>query len=217
MPRTECFDQNLEQYEGWFDENRIVYQTEVEAVRHMLPKSGTGFEVGIGSGRFAIPLGIQAGVEPSEKMRRLAVQRGLKVYEGVGETLPFDDETYDFALMVTTICFLDDVERSFLEVRRVIRPGGSFVVGFVDRDSPLGKVYERHKHENAFYRDATFYSAKEVISHLERAGYAHIEAIQTVFGKLSGIDLIQDFKEGHGQGGFVVLRALKPARVLQKH
>ena len=68
---------------------------------------------------------------------------GIDVRAGVAEDLPFGDGAFDFVLMVTTICFLDDVPKAFREARRVIRPGGSIVIGFIDRESTLGKEYER--------------------------------------------------------------------------
>jgi SAM-dependent methyltransferase len=43
--------------------------------------------------------------------------------------------------MVTTICFVDDVRKFFSEVRRIFKPGGSFIIGLVDKNSPLGKAY----------------------------------------------------------------------------
>ncbi len=87
---------------------------------------------------------------------------------------------------------------------------GAFIIGLVDRDSLLGKTYERHKNENVFYREATFYSSEEVLSLLKNEGFRRLEAIQTVFGQLSGIRTIQRFKRGYGEGGFVVIRAIKP-------
>jgi hypothetical protein len=56
-----------------------------------LPKSGTGVEIGVGTGRFAEPLGIRVGVEPSKAMRQVAQKRGIEVIDGVAQVLPFDD------------------------------------------------------------------------------------------------------------------------------
>ena len=47
-------------------------------------------------------------------MRKLARKRGLHVYDAVAERLPFESEQFDFVLMVTTICFLDDIRTSFI-------------------------------------------------------------------------------------------------------
>lgn len=209
MARTGPFDARSTAYEEWFLHNQHVYRSELKAVAHFVPTTGEGLEVGVGSGRFAEPLGIKVGVEPSQAMRRLAESRGITVYNAVAENLPFPDERFDFTLMVTTICFIDDVDKSFQEVQRVLRSRGIFVIGFVDKDSPLGRTYQQRKDENVFYREATFYSSAEVISFFQQGGFENPKIIQTVFGKLEDIGSVQDFKNGYGEGGFVVIRAVK--------
>lgn len=50
----------------------------------------------MGSGRFAAPLGIRLGLDPSKKMGKFAKKRGKKVIKGVGESLPFHDSHFDY-------------------------------------------------------------------------------------------------------------------------
>jgi len=142
------FEVEAERYDRWFDSHRAAYESEVEAIRAALPvPHGHGLEIGVGTGRFATPFGIMEGVEPAAAMRRIAEARGIHAVEGVAETLPFDDETFDFALMVTTICFVSDPARSCCEAWRVLKPGGRFLVGLVDLDSFLGREYETRRAE----------------------------------------------------------------------
>ena len=209
MPRTGPFDQHAEEYEEWFSRNPYVYRSELKAVAHFIPPASEGLEIGVGSGKFAGPLGITIGVEPSARMRRLAESRGIRVLDGVAENLPFPNARFDFVLMVTTICFLDDAARSFQEAARVLKAEGVFVIGFVDKDSPLGRVYQKRKDQNLFYRQATFYAATEVIDLLRQNGFERPQAIQTVFGQMEKIRSIQGYESGHGRGGFVAIRAKK--------
>jgi len=209
MARIEPFNRYLNDYEDWFKEHKYVYESELEAVRHFIPKDKKGIEIGIGTGRFALPLGIREGVEPSIVMRHFALHKGLEVYDGIAEKLPLADDSYDFVLMVTTICFVDDVVKSLNEVNRVLKSGRSFIIGLVDRNSPLGKTYEIMKDQNKFYRYATFYSTDEVKKLLKENCFKNIEIVQTVFGDLAAIHNIQLFKEGYGEGGFVVINAVK--------
>lgn len=216
MAITQPFDEYSEQYEQWFRKYRWVYDTEVEAIRDVLPSTGTdrigppvGLEIGAGSGLFASRLGIANGVEPSSAMIEKARERGLDMKEGAAENLPYPDESFDYTLMVTAICFLDDMERSVNEIRRVLKPGGSAVFGFVDRDSPLGRLYLEHKDENVFYARATFRSASEVMAALKRAAFRIDKIRQTVFGSLEDVGSIQPAEDGHGRGGFVVIKAAK--------
>ena len=209
MPRTLPFNKHYMQYEEWFLENHYVYQSELHAVRHFIPSKGDGFEIGIGSGKFAEPLGLKIGVEPSKAMRKLAKKKGLKVYNATAEKLPFEDERFDYALMVTSICFVDDIDKSLREASRVLSHDGFIIIGFVDRTSRLGEIYEKNKEENVFYHMATFYSTDEIINLLHNHNFEKIEIIQTVFGKLSEVKEIQKFKEGYGDGGFIVMKATK--------
>ncbi|MFO7914155.1 MAG: methyltransferase domain-containing protein [Candidatus Krumholzibacteriales bacterium] len=209
MTKTGPFDKYPSRYEEWFDRNKYVYQSELNAVRELLPKEGRGVEIGVGTGRFAAPLGIGCGVEPSAEMAGLAGKKGIEVIRGAAEKLPLDDGSFDFALMVTTVCFLDDVEDAFSEAHRILKPGGSFVAGFVDKQSRLGKLYQLRKERSRFYGEAVFYSAAEVISYLMRAGFRDFESVQTLFSDLSEVDSIEPVREGFGEGSFVVLRGLK--------
>ena len=174
-----------------------------------MPESDNGVEIGVGSGRFAEPLGIKMGLEPSKEMIKIAQKRGVEVIAGVAENLPFKDSQFDFVLMITTICFVDDIEVSFQETCRVLKPDGFFVIGFVDKESPIGGLYQRRKEENPFYRIATFYSVDEVVSNLKRTGFKDFNFSQTVFHNLADIGDIEPIKEGYGEGSFVVIKARK--------
>jgi len=203
------FEAHRNRYEQWFEDNRFAYEAEIEAVRLLLPKGGKGLEVGVGTGRFAVPLGVFTGLEPSPAMAEIARAKGVNVVEGVAEALPFSAEEFDFILMVTTICFLDDIDAAFKEAWRVLKPGGHVVIGFVDRESPLGQKYETARSKNVFYREATFYSVPEVLAHLEGNGFGEFAFAQTIFRDLSEIQGPEPVKEEYGEGSFVVIRAKK--------
>lgn len=209
MARTEPFDNYMADYEAWFSNHRHVYFSEVEAIRHFIPEGKKGVEIGIGTGRFAVPLNIRVGVDPSGVMGDVARKQGIQVFDGIAEALPFNAQTFDFALMVTTVCFVDDVIKAFEEANRVLKPRGYFIVGMVDGNSTLGKVYRQLKDRNKFYRVATFYGVGEVIGFLHRTGFGEVKAVQTIFGDIDSINEIQPYEPGYGKGGFVVLRATK--------
>jgi SAM-dependent methyltransferase len=205
MPKTEPFDQHQTEYEQWFDDYEPVYLSELEAIRKVLPASGAGVEIGVGSGLFAAPLGIRNGCDPSPVMLKKAIERGIYAVEGVAESLPYRDSTFDYALMVTTICFVDDPAKSVAEAYRILRNGGKFVIGFVDKDSPVGKKYQENKSESTFYRDATFFSTDDIYNILKTNGFEIARTVETVFGGLKDVQEPQESHEGHGEGSFVVV------------
>jgi SAM-dependent methyltransferase len=211
MAGTATFDKRVNEYEQWFVDHPLAYVSELRAVRELLP-SGKGLEIGAGTGRFAAPLGIRQGVEPSRAMGRVAERRGVSVVHGVAENLPFEGGAVDFCLMVTTVCFLDDLDRAFSEVYRVLKPGGAFIIGFVDRESPLGREYQQRKDRSPFYQEATFYSAEEIVSRMKQAGFGDFAFRQTLFRPLAELAEPEAVKEGYGEGSFVVVRGSKEAR-----
>ena len=209
MAGIEPFEKFARQYEVWFEEHKYAYASELKAIRKVLPENQNSIEIGVGSGRFADPLGIKRGLEPSARMGKIAKKRGIKVDKGVCENLPYEDAQFGLALMVTTICFLDDVKKSFQEVGRILKPGGWFIIGFIDKNSTLGKFYLKHQNENVFYQAAKFYSIEEVIQFLDKTRFINLRFTQTIFHQLEEIEKIEPVRDGYGTGSFVVVRAQK--------
>ena len=209
MPKISPFEKYADQYEEWFEKNRWVYEAELRAVKDMIPTVGHGVEVGVGTGRFAEPLGIKIGVEPSKYMREIAQKRGIQVLDGVAEELPFYDCEFDFVLMVTTICFVDDINRALLEAHRILSHGGFLIIGFVDRKSMVGQAYLNRKEENVFYKDATFFSVDELVEIMDQAGFTDLAFKQTIFRNLSETSSNEPVTPGYGEGSFVVVRGRK--------
>jgi len=210
VPGVESFEKNVNRYDAWFDHNRLAYESELEALKSLIPKSGEGLEVGVGTGRFAAPLGIRVGVDPSRAMGKLAIQRGIEVLFGVGENLPCKDSSFDFVLLVTTICFLDDVPVALGEAYRILRSRGYILVGFIDPDSSLGKVYKKRKQDNVFYRNAIFFSVDKIVSLLKQAGFRDFAFRQTIFRNPAEMEETDPVMPGYGEGSFVVVRGTKP-------
>ena len=71
------------------------------------------------------PSGSVIGLDPSIGMLREA-QKGpcRNLVRGVGEQLPFSDESFDFLSMGYALRHVSDLTSAFLEYRRVLKPGG---------------------------------------------------------------------------------------------
>jgi SAM-dependent methyltransferase len=97
--------------------------------------AGDVVEIGFGSG-LNVPFypaavtGV-AAVEPSDVSWKLAGQRLIATRVPVqrsgldGQSLPFEDDSYDAALSTWTMCTIPDVAAALREVRRVLKPGGT--------------------------------------------------------------------------------------------
>lgn len=201
------FDEYTDEYDLWYDKHHNKYQSEIIALKKLIPVGKKGIEIGVGTGRFSIPFGIRVGVEPSPNMAKLAEEKGITVINGVGESLPFHNESFDYVLMVTTVCFLSDIPKAFSEAYRILKDQGKIILGIIDRNSPLGKEYEKMKMDNKFYSDAHFHSTEELTEVLKSAGFIKFDYWQTLFN--TSDDAIEDPKHGYGQGSFVVIQATK--------
>ncbi|MFC7115130.1 class I SAM-dependent methyltransferase [Natronoarchaeum sp. GCM10025703] len=207
MPKSAPFETHTERYEGWFEKHEDAYQSELAALDRLVPATGRGIEIGVGSGRFAAPLGIDVGIDPAEAMLERARKRGVDVARGVAEQLPVRDATFDTALIVTTICFVDDIPRTLAEADRILSASGQLVIGYIDKDSPVGRIYQENKEQNPFYREATFVSTDDLLDSLEAAGFSEFEFVQTIYQWLDEIDDPEPIEDGYGDGSFVGIKA----------
>lgn len=95
---------------------------------------GDVIEIGFGSGLnvpfYPPAVTAVAAIEPSDLSWRLASDRVAGAAVPVtrsgldGQSLPFDDRSFDVALSTWTLCTIPDVAAALKEVRRVLRPGG---------------------------------------------------------------------------------------------
>jgi SAM-dependent methyltransferase len=207
MTRTAPFEAHHQRYEIWFEKHHAAYISELLALRPFVPFEGYGLEIGVGSGRFGSPLGVKVGLDPSPAMLAYAAARGITVVAGTAENLPFKDQTFDHALVVTTICFVDSAAGMLAEAHRVLKLGGRLAIGFIDRESAIGRDYLAHQAESVFYREATFYSAEEVKRLLLRAGFAIDAWAQTLARTLPETWELEALRPGRGQCAFVVVSA----------
>ncbi len=197
------FDKYYKKYDTWYDKNKFAYLSELKAIRKVLPKKSKGLEIGVGTGRFAHALGIECGIDPSKNMIKIARKRGVDVRLGSGEHLPFKNITFDYAAIIITICFVKYPEKVLREVCRVLKKKGKIIMGIVDKNSFLGKFYQKKK--SIFYKKANFFSIKKITDLLKDAGFSKFFYYQTLYKLPAEIKSMQKPRKGFGKGGFVVI------------
>ncbi len=211
MLNIEVFDNYVEDYEAWYDKYPEVYESELAAIREQLtklPENIRGIEVGVGTGRFAQPLGIKEGIEPSEEMAKKAISRNVEILKGVAENLPYGDLQFDFVLFVT-VCHLENIKLAIEQAHRVLKHKGSIIIGFLDKDQSIAKEYTERRQYSTFFKKANFYTVNYIKQIVEEAGFKNLEFNQTLFGDLNTIKEFQLPKAGFGEGSFVVVKATK--------
>jgi SAM-dependent methyltransferase len=208
------FETDANVYDEWFERHEAAYHSEMAAIRAALDTfgpCGRGLDIGAGTGRFTAPLGITDGIEPAAAMRNLAEQRGVHLTEGNAESLPCADETFDVALLITTLCFVFNPEQTCREAARILRSEGRVIAGLVPRDSFLGRYYDERRQTSRFYQKARFFTMDETKRMLNAAGFGKFSCMQTLFDLPKQMTEPDPVLPGCDRGGFVVLTGIKKA------
>jgi ubiquinone/menaquinone biosynthesis C-methylase UbiE len=208
MDKIAVFNKEPETYDRWFDEHPVLFESELRALEKVVPYNKYGVEIGIGTGRFAEKCAIDRGIDPSENMARIAEERGTKTFIARAENMPFQSSTFDYTVMITVDCFLENIPKAFGEVRRILKPGGECIIGMIDKNSPLGQSYQKKKTKSPFYQHANFHSPGEITELLKSAGFGNFEYWQTLITVSESES--ETPQQGYGEGGFVVIKAVLP-------
>ncbi len=85
--------------------------------------------------------GLVVALDPSRGMLGEAVQAGVKrATLGLGEALPFADNTFDFLTMGYALRHVADLRTAFAEYQRVLKPGGKLLLLEITRpESRIGR------------------------------------------------------------------------------
>lgn len=209
-----AFDRHADDYDRWFDSppGQALFRSEVAAVRLLMNDiKHPCLEIGVGSGRFAEALGIEYGIDPSPSLLRKAKERGIDVMEGVGEHLPYADGMFGGVFLLFTLCFVDDPVVVINEAKRVLKPTGMLIIGFINRDSTWGLLYSKKKAEgHPIYRHATFYTPEEITVMLNVAQLDVRGTASTLLGAPSNDPQEEAAFMGlRKRAGFICILALK--------
>jgi demethylmenaquinone methyltransferase/2-methoxy-6-polyprenyl-1,4-benzoquinol methylase/phosphoethanolamine N-methyltransferase len=160
-----------------------------QVVKAAAPQPGErALDVGCGRGTMAIilakkvlPAGEVVGIDASTEMIDVASRKGKRRgstarFEAAAiESLPFDDAAFDLATSTFMLHHLpDDVQAGGLaEVRRVLKPGGRFVIADFSSDSGsfLGHLLSVLGHAHG----KSSFPALE--ARLRAAGFANVEQV----------------------------------------
>lgn len=109
-------------------------------------------------------------VKLSREVNRQEIYDGkVEVLKGNVADLPFEDDTFDIVTAFETVYFWPDIENSFGEVKRVLKPGGIFLIGMESNgnDNMVMKISEK-------LIDMTVYNDEELTGFLKNNDYSKI-------------------------------------------
>ncbi len=113
-------------------DGRIPATEALRAIDRALVGDAAILEVGCGTGAMAEQINALPGVsliatDVSERFVELTAARGVDAREADICYLPFEDDSFDVVYAGWMLYHVRDLERALNEVRRVLRPGGTFV------------------------------------------------------------------------------------------
>lgn len=116
--------------------DRLFYRRYRKAA--MSNATGRLLLIGLGPGNdlMFLPAAVTsvAAVEPEARFRRMAAGRARRcgvavdIIDGMGESIPFPDNSFDSVHIGLVLCSVDDVGATLGEIRRVLTPEGRLVV-----------------------------------------------------------------------------------------
>jgi ubiquinone/menaquinone biosynthesis C-methylase UbiE len=175
MITAQVFDPWPDKYDQWFASpiGNMIRSYEAELVLGMLgPSQGERIlDAGCGTGVFTqdvIASGAAvAGLDLSFPMLARAHDKlsgkAFAAVRGDMRRLPFNDLTFDKAISITAIEFIQDARRAVSELFRVTRPGGRIVVATLNRLSPWADRRRRSgKEGHSLFQDVVFRSPEDM-------------------------------------------------------
>jgi ubiquinone/menaquinone biosynthesis C-methylase UbiE len=134
-------------------------------------------EAGCGTGhwtRFFSSAGFHVtAIDVSEAMLQIAISKNIEnvIFQKADATrLPFADNSYSTIASVTMLEFIEDVNKVLDEFRRVLKPGGTLLLGCLNELSELGK----NKKNDPIFKDAHFFTPSEIKKLLMQFGHPKI-------------------------------------------
>ena len=177
--KNQLFDEWPDQYDRWFETpiGSVVKTCEIRLVKEFLmPLAGESIvDGGCGTGIFT--LGILAsgarvvGIDLSFPMLNRAAARFQSLSLPFNPTvsnmmaLPFRDNSFDKAVSVTALEFIEDAEGAVRELFRVTKQGGLVVVATLNSLSPwAARRREEAEGKETIFSKAIFRSPQELLA-----------------------------------------------------
>lgn len=142
--------------------------------------SGRVLDVGCGRGLLLQKIAARAesgtelfGIDISPKLCALAEQNnpGARIVVGDAEALPYPDQYFDTVCMTEVFEHMLDFHKPLAEVRRVLKPGGTFIISVPNRDWASYDFYDQRRNHEFQPVDDHYFRFAEITGLLKEHGF----------------------------------------------
>ena len=209
----DVFSRLAKRYDAWYDSNKgqPLYESEVLCLQPLVTElQGPLLEIGVGSGRFATRFHEVVGIDPALGVLRMASMKKIPSVLGVGEYLPFKNESFGGVLIIMTLCFIEKIKEVLRESWRVLGQGDGLIVGTIPKNSDWGDFYSHEKKDNPFFEKAEFNSFEKIENLLIEAGFRIEKINSTLFQKPGEQTVIEEPSNAYEKtAGFICILSRK--------
>ena len=159
-------------YDSWFEDkkNKHVFNLEISMFADMLsPMRGQRLlDIGCGSGKSIEPflnLGLQiSGIDPSPYMLDIAEKKfknKVDLFRGFAEDLPFEDNSFEYSSLFTSLEFTELPAKAIEEACRVTKD--KIFVGVLNKYAPMNMIRMiKSKFTDSIFSKTQFFSIWEL-------------------------------------------------------
>lgn len=182
------FGRIAEHYDEWYRSRHgsLYGRVEKRALDRLLPNVRTGsglLDIGCGTGHWSAYLAGKGfdvtGIDPSEQMIRIARGKniaGSRFLVADGENIPFADNQFDVATVITALEFTVHPKRVLSEMARCVKkPNGTLVVGMLNMLSPSNQA--KRARSGSVYASADLLSPHGVKKLMSQFGQVDVRIV----------------------------------------
>jgi ubiquinone/menaquinone biosynthesis C-methylase UbiE len=168
-------------YAGIYDSFRFMRKSIIDFIITKINDNNykSILDFGCGTGNFIYEITnktnnlYMAGIDPSESMREIAHKKNPKeaIINGNHEIIPLNDNTIDMVFMVNVIHHVDDIEKMFIEFKRILKKKGGILIFTESHKQIREKTWLNYFEGAKDYDLNRFYDIPEIEKIADKTGF----------------------------------------------
>ena len=169
----------------------------IKVLESFLPRKGRLLDIGAGTGDFLVTAKNNgweiAGIEPSEKARNIAVNKGIEFISGLSEV---PDNAFNAVTMWHVLEHVPDIEQHIKELKRILAPGGVIIVAVPNYNSYDAKYYGEFWAAYDVPRHLWHFSKTAIAKLFARQDFKVVKILPMIFDSFYVSLLSEKYKNG---------------------